>query len=463
MPKMFYREILDRLKEWAGRDNRKPLVLRGARQVGKTTAVEMFSKEFDQYIALNLEKEEERLIFETSYPFQDLLMALFFYAKKDRNGGRTLIFIDEIQNAPKAIALLRYFKEEAGDLFVISAGSILESILDRKISYPVGRVEYMMLHPVSFREFLAATGETQSLDLLNSNEVPAFAHTQLMRQFKKYLTIGGMPQVVEQYARNNDLTALQPIYESLLKSYIEDVEKYAPSLSQVHYIRHILTTAFEVAGSRITIENFGGSTYKFREMKEAFTTLEKTLLFQLVYPTTEIAIPALPKLKLKPRLHTLDTGLINYATNMVKDILSTEDIADVYRGRIAEHITGQELLAMSNSIMNKLQFWVREKKQSSAEVDYILPYKGKIIPIEVKSGSIGKLRSLHQFMDVAPHHLAVRVWQGPYSVEKAKTIAGTEFTLLNLPFYLVHRIERELDKIWDKAELVTNESNNDQR
>ena len=447
---MFYREIIDKLKDWAGRDNRKPLVLRGSRQVGKTTAVEMFSKEFDQYIALNLEKEEERKIFETTYPFQDLLMALFFYAGKERKLGRTLIFIDEIQNAPRAIALLRYFKEEAGDLFVIAAGSLLETIMDRKISYPVGRVEYMMMHPVTFREFLGATGENQSLEILNSNEIPAFAHPHLMRQFKKYLTIGGMPQVVEQYARNNDLTALQPIYESLLKSYIEDVEKYAPSSSQVQYIRHILNTAFEVAGSRITIENFGGSTYKFREMREAFTTLEKTFLFQLVYPTTEAVIPALPKLKLKPRLHTLDTGLINYSTNMVKDILSMEDIADVYRGRIAEHITGQELLAISNSIMNKLQFWVREKKQSSAEIDYLYQYNGKLIPIEVKSGSIGKLRSLHQFMDVAPHHLAVRVWQGPYAVEKAKTIAGTEFTLLNLPFYLVHRIERELDKISDK-------------
>ena len=444
---MFYREIIDKLKDWAGRENRKPLVLRGSRQVGKTTAVEIFSKEFDQYIALNLEREEERKIFETSYPFQDLLMALFFYAGKERKLGRTLIFIDEIQNAPRAIALLRYFKEEAGDLFVVAAGSLLETIMDRKISYPVGRVEYMMMHPVTFREFLGATGENQSLEILNSNEIPTFAHPHLMRQFKKYLTIGGMPQVVEQYSRDNDLTALRPIYESLLKSYIEDVEKYAPSTSQVQYIRHILNTAFEVAGNRIAIENFGGSTYKFRELREAFTTLEKTFLFTLVYPTTEAIIPALPKLRLKPRLHTLDTGLINYAANMVKDILSIEDISDVYRGRIAEHITGQELLAMSNSIMNKLQFWVREKKQSSAEIDYLYQYNGKLIPVEVKSGSIGKLRSLHQFMDVAPHHLAVRVWQGPYLVEKAKTIAGTEFTLLNLPFYLVHRLERELDKI----------------
>ena len=132
------------------------------------------------------------------------------------------------------------------------------------------------------------------------------------------------------------------------------------------------------------------------------------------------------------------------------ELVFNEEISNAHRGLIAEHIVGQELLASNFSISNDLHFWVREKTDSSAEVDYLLPYNGKLIPIEVKSGSIGKLRSLHQFMDVAPHRMAVRVWQGPYLVEKAKTIAGTEFTLLNLPFYLVHRIERELDKMSDK-------------
>ncbi len=444
---MFHRKIIDSLKKWAERDTRKPLVLRGARQVGKTTAVEMFSKHFKQYIYLNLEKKEELEIFEREYPFNDLLMALFLHAGKERFGGPTLIFIDEIQNSPKVVALLRYFKEEADDLFVIAAGSLLETIMSRKISYPVGRVELMMMYPVTFCEFLDATGESQSLDILKQKVVPAFLHAHLMNLFKKYLTIGGMPQVVETYARKKDLTALTPIYESLLSSYTGDVEKYAPSSSQVQYIRHILATAFEQAASRITIENFGGSSYKFREMKEAFTTLEKTLLFRLVYPATEETIPAVPKLSMKPRLHTLDTGLLNYSTNMVKDLLIADDVTDVYRGRIAEHIVGQELLAMSDSVMNRLMFWVREKKQSNAEIDYLYQYNGKLIPIEVKSGSVGKLRSLHLFMDNAPHTVAVRIYQGEYLVQKAKTIAGKEFTLLNLPFYLVHRIEQELDKL----------------
>lgn len=154
---MFKRDILQELSRWKEKEFRKPLVIRGARQVGKTTAIHLFSRQFDQYIYLNLEKDEERQIFEQTYPFPDLVSNLFIYAGKRRNGGTTLIFIDEIQNSPKAVALLRYFYEEANDLFVVTAGSLLESILDRNISFPVGRVEYMAVHPCSFKEFLYAT------------------------------------------------------------------------------------------------------------------------------------------------------------------------------------------------------------------------------------------------------------------------------------------------------------------
>ncbi len=236
------------------------------------------------------------------------------------------------------------------------------------------------------------------------------------------------------------------IYDGLVESYTGDVEKYA-SPAQVPYIRHIIANAFPEGGSKITFENFGNSSYRSREIKEAFETLEKTMLLKLVYPCTSVQLPPRPNLKRKPRLHVVDTGLMNHALGLMGELVFSENISDVYRGKIEEHIVGQELLASKFSVLHSIHFWVREKKESSAEVDYILPYRGKLIPIEVKSGHIGKLRSLHQFMDQAPHHIAVRVWQGEYSVEKAKTIAGTEFILLNLPFYLVHRVERELDKI----------------
>jgi uncharacterized protein len=444
---MFRRDILKELVKWKDKKFRKPLVIRGARQVGKTTAIHLFAEQFDQYIYLNLEKEAEREIFEKVYPFPDLVTNIFIYTEKKRDGGKTLIFIDEIQNSPKAIALLRYFYEEANDLYVVTAGSLLESIMDRKISFPVGRVEYMAIHPCSFKEFLYATNHELLAAELEKSDVPAFLHNQLTALFKKYATIGGMPEVLKHYASGTNISSLGSVYDSLIHSFSDDVEKYAASSAQAQYIRHIIDHAFAEGGTKITFEKFGNSEYRSREMKKAFRALEKTMLLKLVYPCTSTEIPATPSLTRKPRLHVVDTGLINHARGLMGELVFNENIGDTHRVIIAEHITGQELLALKFSISNKLNFWVRTKKESDAEVDYVLPWNSKLIPVEVKSNGIGKLRSLHQYINRTPHHLAVRVWQGEYSVEKAKTIAGKEFTLLNLPFYLVHRIERELDKI----------------
>ncbi len=444
---MFNRDIIQELSKWADRSNRKPLVLRGARQVGKTTAVKMFSKEFDQYIYINLEKSEEREIFNREYPFKDLLTTLFIYAEKKRTGGKTLLFIDEIQSCPKAIALLRYFYEEAKDLYVIAAGSLLESILDRKISFPVGRIEFMAVRPFSFCEFLNANN-SQLAEALKQPAVPDFLHNQFTSWFKKYTTIGGMPEIVKEYVETNeDITALDTVYNSLITSYIDDVEKYAGSSAQIPYICHVIANAFREGGQKITFEKFGDSSYRSREMKEAFRVVEKAMLIHLVHPCTSVELPVAPVIKKKPRLHILDTGLINHSLQIMGTLVFDKNINDAHRGIIAEHIVGQELLASKSSIMNRLNFWTREKAESSAEVDYILPYKGNIIPIEVKAGAIGKLRSLLRFMDEAPHSIAVRVYQGEYLVQQAKTIAGKKFTLLNLPFYMIHRIERELDKL----------------
>lgn len=415
--------------------------------MGKTTAIGMFSKDFDQYINLNLEKTIDRELFEKEYPFSDLLTSLFIFAGKKRDGGRTLIFIDEIQNSPKAVALLRYFYEEANDLYVITAGSLLESILDKRISFPVGRVEYMAMRPCSFREFLFATGNSQLTEMLEKADVPVFLHSQLLSWFKKYATIGGMPEVVDLYAQKNDITSLDTVYSSLIQSYSDDIDKYVTSSAQIQYVQHVIANVFKEGGTKVTFGKFGNSDYRSREMREAFRMVEKAMLIKLIYPCTSAIMPIKPHLGRKPRLHVVDTGLINYSLKIMGELVFNEDIRETHQGIIAEHIVGQELLATSFSISNDLYFWTREKADASAEVDYILPYKNKLIPIEVKSGSIGKLRSLHQFMEIAPHTIAVRVYQGEYLVQKAKTISGKEFTLLNLPFYLVHRIERELDKL----------------
>lgn len=282
---------------------------------------------------------------------------------------------------------------------------------------------------------------------LDKQEVPSFLHSQITALFKKYATIGGMPDVLKHYANGTDISSLGTVYDSLIQSFSDDVEKYASSSAQVQYVRHIINHAFAEGGAKITFQKFGNSDYRSREMKEAFLSIEKTMLIRLVYPCTTTEVPAVPSLTRKPRLHVVDTGLINHVRGLMGELVFNENIGDAHRGIIAEHITGQELLASKFSISNKLNFWIRDKKESDAEVDYVLPWQGMLIPIEVKSGSVGKLRSLHQFMERTTHDIAVRVYQGEYLVQKARTIAGKEFTLLNLPFYLVHRIERELDKV----------------
>ena len=205
---MFKRLLLKDLHDWLHKPNRKPLILRGARQVGKTTLVSLFAEQFDQFIALNLERLEDKALFEQNYTIQELLEAIFFLQGKDRQQTNTLLFIDEIQNSSAAVAMLRYFHENYPTLPVIAAGSLLESLLDRHISFPVGRVEYLRVHPLTFEEFLIAVGEEQAATMLNQIPLPIFAHDKLLKLFHRYALIGGMPEIVQHYAATRDLTQL---------------------------------------------------------------------------------------------------------------------------------------------------------------------------------------------------------------------------------------------------------------
>ncbi|MFH1504123.1 MAG: AAA family ATPase [Candidatus Omnitrophota bacterium] len=441
---MFNRTIIKELEEWARKEHRKPLVLRGARQVGKTTAIEIFSKQFKQYIYLNLEIPADRELFEKNYTIDELIQAIFFLKNKNRLISKTLIFIDEIQNSPGAVSMLRYFYESAKEIFVITAGSLLEPLIDKHISFPVGRVEYLYMKPLTFSEYIAAFGDVSSLEILAKIPCPSFAHDKLLKQFYQYALIGGMPEVVEAYIKTKDLQKLKPIYESLLRSYLDDVEKYARSEALVRVMRHAIESSFYSAGSRIRFEGFGNSHYKSREMSEALKTLEKAMLVSLMYPSTKVSLPIIRDYRKSPRLHLLDTGLINYFVGLQKGLFGTQNLDSIYEGKIAEHIIGQELLAGCQAINEKVQFWVREKKQASAQVDYIISFENYVIPIEVKAGNTGRLRSLHEFISRAPHNYAVRIYSGELKIDRIKTIKGKEFFLLNLPFYLTGRIKQYL-------------------
>jgi len=448
---MFQRNAINQLHNWKNKQNRKPLVLRGARQVGKTTLVHMFSKEFNNYLYLNLEKKDEQKLFLSNLPINELIEAMFFIKQQMRNQGPTLIFIDEIQNSPEAVGYLRYFFEEAPDYYVISAGSLLETLIDKTISFPVGRVEYLMLHPCSFIEFLVASNELQSIEILNQEKIPEFAHDKLLSLFYKYTLLGGMPEIVNQYSENRDLVALNTIFESLLTSYIDDVDKYARNSNLSQIIQFVIKQAFNGAGQRIKFQNFGNSNYRSREIGEAFRILEKTMLLQLIYPITNTELPIIQDSKKSPRLQVLDTGLLIYFAGFQQQVLNIDFLQNVYQGLIAEHIVGQELKALNSMPLHRLNFWTRENKDSNSEVDYIYSYKNYLFPIEVKTAAKGRLRSLHEFVNRSPHYYAVRIYSGKFSIDKTETIAGKKFILLNLPYYLIHKIDRYLDMLMEHS------------
>ncbi len=446
---MFQRDILKRLDEWANKSHRKPLILRGARQVGKTTVVHQFGEQFENYLYVNLEAELARGLFRPSRPVAEILTDLFIYCGRTRRPGRTLLFLDEVQNSEYAVAALRYFYEQLPTLYVIAAGSLLENLMDVHVSFPVGRVEYLAVHPCSFREFMTALGEDPLRRRVEeSPESAAPFHAKLRQLFDRYALIGGMPEVIQMYAEAQDLKSLDDVYETLLQGYRDDVEKYARNATQTEVIRYILTHGWGEAGKQITLGRFAASDYKAREVGEAFRTLEKALLLELVYPTTSVTLPILPDMKRSPKLIWLDAGLVNYAAGIQRDVFAARDILDVWRGAIAEQLVAQELLTLSDRVSARRAFWVRSKSGASAEVDFVWSYEGRLIPIEVKSGHNAHLRSLHSFVSQNDAcTLAVRVWGEPLSQDQVQTASGRTFTLLNVPYYMVGMLGTLVDRI----------------
>lgn len=443
---MIKRKNIDYLRRWRDNKGRKPLVLRGARQVGKTTLVNEFAKEFGIYLKLNLEKKNNLQLFEDYDDVNDLIDAIYVLNKQVKKDVPTLLFIDEIQNSSKAVAMLRYFYEEASWLHVIAAGSLLESLLDRKISFPVGRVEYLAVHPCSFTEFLNGIGEEFDEQLIENINAEA-AHQRIMQSFKIFTIVGGMPEVVMKYAENRDVLALHRIFQSLLAAYIDDVEKYAESETLGHIIRFLIKEGWNYAASPVVFEHFGDSNYRSREVGEAFRILKKTMLMELAYPVNSVQLPLQTIKNRRPKLLWLDTGIVNHVAGMSSELFLSNDIQDVWKGAIAEQVVAQELISLDTKVLTKRQYWVRNRPDSSAEVDFVISYQGKVIPKEVKSGHNAKLRSLHLFMDKAPHDIAVRVWSNPLSIDEVKNQSGKKYRLINVPFYYVCVLEKVLDKV----------------
>lgn len=443
---MFKRKILEKLEEWKNADRHKPLILRGARQVGKTTLVNEFGSHFENYLYFNMERNENVKLFEMDINIDDLVSMLFASLGKIKKDGKTLIFIDEIQNSPKTIALLRYFYEQRPDLYVVAAGSLLENLIDVKVSFPVGRVQYLALRPCSFYEFLGAINKNELLAILSQKpELTVAFHEQLMHQFNQYAIIGGMPEAIQQYAETKDVVAIEDVYETLVQAYKDDAEKYVVGNKLTDTVRFILSYGWAFAGETITLGNFANSGYKSREVGDAFRLLEKAMLLELVYPVSSTQMPVIPETRRMPKLIWLDTGLVNYQAGIRSEIIGSTDMVDAWRGHIAEQITAQELLALEDRVGQHRAFWA--KPNNGAEVDFVVSHDSRLYPIEVKSGTNSHLRSLQVFMDSSNVDVAIRIWSKPYSVDEIKTVNGKTFKLVNLPFYLIGRIHDILNAV----------------
>lgn len=409
--------------------------------MGKTTLVKIFAEEFDVFINLNLEEKVNADLFTMDVSFEDLLAGIYAKAGIKMENQRTLIFMDEIQNVPDAVKVLRYFYEKRPDLYVIAAGSLLESLVGNHISFPVGRVEYMALHPCTFTEFLGALGENILVEQIEQLEVPQSVHSYVMDLFKKYMIVGGLPEAVANYAKRKDWVSLNEIFNSLLSGYKDDIEKYAQRPKEQDILRYILNYGWGLAGQRFQFSKFCSSSYKSAEMGNAFRTLEKTLLLELVYPLISTSFPILPDLKRSPKLLWLDTGLVNYVAGMQESLLFTSDTDELWNGHIAEQVVGQELLGASFAFGVKRMFWVRDARNSQAEVDFVYKYKSHLIPVEVKTGDNSKLRSLHQYMDESQEDIALRLWNGPLTSDLICLPSGKQYTLYNMPFYYAGQLE----------------------
>jgi len=399
MKRLFEKKLYD----WKISSIRKPLIVRGARQVGKTYSIEAFGKDnFMNVIKIDFEQTPSFIkIFDG-----DLVVAKIIElieVEKDTNIilGETLLFFDEIQLCPRALMSLRYFYENLPDLHLIVAGSLLEFELN-KISFPVGRVEFQRMYPLSFEEFLIATDNYRLLKyrpILNDiNKLPDTIHDKFLKLLREYFVVGGMPEAVKTYITKS-MSAVSKIHSDLITSFLQDIIKYEKGLD-LDSLRVIFEKIPSLVGQEIKYTTISTdlSIYKIKKILEI---LEKALLIHPVVSSSAKGLPLMSGVNSKVFKYCFfDIGLMQHICGISQmGILLQEDLLANYAGRLCEQYIGQELIACGGSQNNHLFYWRRNKKNSNAEVDYLIVKDGNIYPIEIKNGPSGKLKSLHLFLE----------------------------------------------------------------
>lgn len=391
------------LVQWKSSPRRKPLILRGARQVGKTWSLKAFGAgHFDNIALIDLERQQSlSKVFDGDLSARRMCADLELLTGQKISPGKTLLFFDEIQAAPRAITALRYFYEEMPDLHVVAAGSLLEFAL-REASFPVGRVQFLTLHPLCFAEYLEATGRQEaSAAILHSPEgISPAVHEMLCNELRRYFFVGGMPACVNTYQETASFQDVFAVQKEIVDAYRMDFVKYTPQVD-----RFCLDTVFSSVSQQIGVqikysrlgEEFSGPT-----LKKAFQLLCLAQVIRAVRSADPSGLPlgATASSRIFKAL-MLDIGLMRSISGMPTDVeYARTDLLAIYRGAMAEQFVGQEMAVTQD---NNLHYWNRQEKSSTAEVDYLAVVDGRIHPVEVKSGASGSLKSLHLFLSSYPN------------------------------------------------------------
>ncbi|MBI2344128.1 MAG: ATP-binding protein [Deltaproteobacteria bacterium] len=434
-----FRSLQQSLLHWKDDTRRKPLILRGARQVGKTYAVTQFGQEHfpNHFVAVDFEKRPDlHVIFQRNLEPQRIRSELEIAARMPIIPGKTLLFLDEIQACPRALMALRYFYEELPELHLIAAGSLLEFAL-RDIAFPVGRVMFTSLYPLTFAEFLRALAETDLAELVltmpttASDRLSDFVHEQLLQKLRLYFFVGGMPEAVATYLQTGSLRDAMRVHADLVYSYRQDFATYAPRANKL-----ALDQVFRGVATQ------GGRQIKYTNLSRDFTipTIKKNMellvwarILSIVQSARPEGLPLGATATMK-RFKTIlvDLGLMNHLCGMPMDTPGVSgSLLSLYKGALAEQFVGQELLAAQDG---ELYYWSRAEKSSQAEVDFLIVREGDIFPVEVKSGPAGRLRSLHLFFTTYPQCLKGFVLsEAPFSVLR-------EQKMVFLPLYYAYAV-----------------------
>ena len=447
---MFKRHLEASLNEWKSGAHRKPLVIRGARQTGKTTLVHQFSGQFDSFIELNLEKDALRRIFAEVSDIRDVVRSIEGVTNQRIVPGETLLFIDEIQNSVSAIKLLRYFYEEMPGLHVVAAGSLLEvRMKDEGWSFPVGRVEFRYLYPVTFEEFLAALGEDLLLEEMRGQRIgciiPQPLHEKLMGLVALYMTVGGMPEAVSRYVETRSIKEVRVVHDALHASFHDDFLKYSKR-SEVEYLKLVWDSVPFQVGARIKYSRLSEEQARSKDISNAFSILHEAMLVERVWPTTRTLAPLVKKPKAAPKALCLDIGLCTHVLKLTEDQVRKRLMDPAFSGGLAEAFVGQEFLAVDAHHRVTPYFWIREEKDTTSELDFLLQSGERLIPVEVKAGSHGALKSLHQYLYRSGTDFGVRVYGGSLNLENHNVTlpdgASLKYGLLSIPIYSACRLEQ---------------------